>query len=152
MGRDAKFLGTDLANWIETSTQKAKHDIAAEALEDASEWAPEWTGFLADQGYAFVDGKLVEETQGITSAPRRTEIKPEGGYNHDISVVFRAGRVTSQGTVFDYAYYVGVVRPDWLRYADTMHWIESALHPALHLQTIAKWLDIQWPKLQTWTS
>lgn len=150
MSRDARFLPRDLHNWIETSVQKAKRDIASESLEDASSYAPEWSGFLQDQGYAFVDGKLVEETAGNTMAPRRVAIQPEGGYNHDVTIIFRAGRVTSQGTVFDYAYYVGVHDPGWLRYADTMHWIESALHPARHLPTIQKWLDIQWPKLQTW--
>lgn len=151
MSRHISRLGPDLHRWIERAEEDAKYGIAEQALEIASENAPVWSGFLAGQGYSFVDGELYEQTQGSNVLEnRRVPIPPQGDYKSDITIVFTAGRPTQSGQPFDYAYYVGIKNPNWLRFANTQHWIETALHPAnddIQLEIIRSF-DKNWKLLQ----
>jgi len=151
MSRHISMLAPDLHRWVERTEEDAKYGIAETALEKASENAPVWSGFLADQGYAFVNGELHETTQeGNLAEGGRVPIPPEGNYNSDVNIVFTAGRPTQSGQPFDYAYYVGIKNPNWLRFANTKHWIETALHPAnddIQLE-ITKSFDKNWKLLQ----
>lgn len=130
MSRDIKFLTHDLRRWVDHTEQEARKGIAHEALQEAADYAPEWSGFLKDQGYAFIEGKLYETTSGTSANYRRVAIPPKGGYEADVTIVFRAGRIGNiEQKIFDYAYYVGVKNPNWLRFANTKFWIEAALNP-----------------------
>jgi len=122
----------ELIEWLERSEETAKKKIASVALNDASENAPQWTGFLKDQGYAYVDGVLYDQTPGESTGERRIAATPEGGYNSDVAIAFKDLRLGRGGETFDYALYVGEVNPGWLRFAHTMHWIETALDPEIN--------------------
>ena len=134
--KDISQLDNDLRKWIDKGEEIAKKEIAKSALKKSSTNAPVDTGFLSDQGYAFVDGQMIKKSGTSEKGHRRTALMPKGGYDEGVTIVYRAGRPRENSSPFDYAYYIGVYNPAHIKNAVNRKWIESALSPENFQQEI----------------
>ncbi len=140
--RPLRNLAKDIERNLKLAVEETKKRLAQQVLQDSESRAPKDTGFLAQQGKVYVNGKLFGQTGSAQAGYRKVAIPPEGGYTADVTLVYRAGRHSHlSGQVFDYSYYVGVVDPDWLRFAETKHWIEMALNPDVANTVLAQTLQ-----------
>lgn len=148
--RDLKHFPNDLRRWVKRSKEEMKQDMGEKALEMSQTHAPEDRGFLRQQGELYVDGQKTADLGRPSSGHRRVSMESEGGYDSDITIVYKAGRPSKKHGVFDYARYVGLVNPAHLKKAKTKEWIETALNPNnKELEVIAyKTLREEWKRLQ----
>ncbi len=125
--RDLEYLSDDIKRSLQKAIKIAGREIAEKALRQSEVLAPKDTGFMSEQGRAFVDGKQVATGSLPAKGYRRVSMSvspPEASYSPNMVKIFlayRAGRPRQDNEPFDYAYYN--------RYVWGREWIESAINP-----------------------